>query len=303
LFSRALFFLVFASILWGQTPWPDSVISVSYGENAGFGQDYFPLNILGPPDTSARPERPASSPEELLSLGYGGEIVLKFTDNEIYDGPGPDFTVFENPFLNLSDSSVFREAAIISVSRDGVEWRPLPFDTLTGEGLAGITPVHGDKNPLNPDSSGGDSFDLSVVGLNYARFIKITDAAEVFPDGGDIFSGDNGFDLDAVAAVHSREYTGVMDNRIKTDNFILISNYPNPFNPETDIRFSIPHAETVKIDIFDIRGGLAESFPPERMNAGAHNIRWNAADRSGGVYFVRVRAGKIRVTHKMILVK
>jgi len=71
--------------IWQPTPWADAVVSFTPGEGAGFGGNYFPANVLGPPDQSAGLNEYTSSnkPQEILSLGNGGEIVLSFDDNYI----------------------------------------------------------------------------------------------------------------------------------------------------------------------------------------------------------------------------
>src|SRR5262249_45009216 len=161
-----------------------------------------------------------------LSLGLGGWIILAFTSGSIEDGPGVDFTVFENPFLTvgLVTGPPFAEPGTVSVSDDGVAWKTFPCsldDPPYHPGCAGVYPVFanadepGTPGPLVPctipiqqlvgvpvdafqvpNCSGGDSFDLATVGLSSARFVRI-DASQLQPGAG----GTAGFDLDAVAGV------------------------------------------------------------------------------------------------------
>ncbi|MDW8466691.1 MAG: hypothetical protein RML35_11150 [Chloroherpetonaceae bacterium] len=112
----------------------DSVVSVRFGPNfnAGFGPDnpHFPRCVLGRPDSTARPCAPTADPRELLSLGDGGEITLFFR-RPIVNREGPDFTVFENAFYVGCDTNrVFAETAIVSVSRDGVNFVEFPFSVV-----------------------------------------------------------------------------------------------------------------------------------------------------------------------------
>src|SRR5262249_17233523 len=168
-----------------------------------------------------------------LSLGLGGWIILAFTSGSIEDGPGVDFTVFENPFLTvgLVTGPPFAEPGTVSVSDDGVAWKTFPCsldDPPYHPGCAGVYPVFanadepGTPGPLVPctipiqqpvgvpvdafqvpNCSGGDSFDLATVGLSSARFVRI-DASQLQPGAG----GTAGFDLDAVAAVHFTPLAG-----------------------------------------------------------------------------------------------
>jgi hypothetical protein len=212
---------------------PDAIAQFTPGDGAGFGQAHFPYNALGAPRGNADPSAPNFAEEDLLSLGDGGSIVLRFSRNRIVDGPGPDIAVFENPLQPIgSPEQSFSETAVVSVSEDGTTWVTFPFDFVpptTGtlldrwnyRGLAGVNPVFSSPangiSPFNPSVSGGDFFDLAHVGLTRAAFVRIQDTGTTGPtqtvDGdGDIvddpgkhfaFAGTVGFDLDAVAAIHS----------------------------------------------------------------------------------------------------
>jgi len=177
----------------GGDPWADWSELVEYGDGAGFGQEYYPGNILGPPDPEATPEVPSSSPEELLTLGEDGWVVLEFTDNVVTDGPGPDLTVFEN-VMELGGGDYFRECAFVEVSQDGETWTRFPWNPQTLEGLAGVWPTTG-GDPTDPEVSGGDQFDLADLGLSWITRVRLVDCGELVED-------DGLFDLDAVVAVH-----------------------------------------------------------------------------------------------------
>jgi len=185
--------------------WIDTVYAFRPGMGQNFGQDsaYFPRNIFGPPDSSARPDRPSASPEQICSLGLGGEIIVGFKGMLLRDGPGPDFVVFENAFFSPITSKVFAEPALVAVSRDGEQWLEFPWDTLTLEGCAGRTPTNGAAEPLDPVSAGGDWFDLALLGVDSVRYIRIRDLTwwlkerPWHPFWDPTLSG---FDLDAVGA-------------------------------------------------------------------------------------------------------
>ncbi|MCK5786120.1 MAG: hypothetical protein KAH54_06145 [Candidatus Sabulitectum sp.] len=173
-------------------PWADASPAVWYGPGAGYGQAYYPENILGPPDPEATPTAPSVGENNLLTLGENGWVVLEFTDNSIINEPGVDFTVFEN--VMDTGSGYFQECAFVEVSQDGLYWLQFPWNTETLEGLAGLMPTTG-EDPTNPAVSGGDQFDLGDLGLEWVRFVRLTDCGDAVTDGGL-------FDLDAVAAVN-----------------------------------------------------------------------------------------------------
>jgi hypothetical protein len=181
----------------------DTVFSVKWGTGQTFGREQFPRNVLGLPDTSARPNVPASSSREVCSLGMGGEIIIGWKNAVLLNGMGADFTIFENPFIRF-DEKVFAEPAKVAVSRDGVRFVEFPFDSLRLRGCAGVTPTNGNNSPFNPRISGGDSFDLAQIGMDSVRYIKITDiSAMVLNNPQHPFYDPtiSGFDLDAIVGL------------------------------------------------------------------------------------------------------
>lgn len=187
----------------GPTPFVDRVVSYQIGSGGGKGEDKLPEIVLGPPKGGGR----LKAGQDVFSLGKDGVITLEFVDNEVIDGKGPDLIIFENPFLaapgNDPDFGFF-ELGKVEVSYDGMTWHEFPYDTASKKNCAGYRPViaNSEKNDISPtdvEKAGGDLFDLKELGLNVIRFVRITDVQSF---GGD--DGFAGFDLDAIAAVHSR---------------------------------------------------------------------------------------------------
>jgi parallel beta-helix repeat protein len=85
--------------------------------------------------------------------------------------------------------------------------------------------------------------------------------------------------------------------------FSLSQNYPNPFNSATVIRYALPEPAHVKIEIFDILGRKVETLIDENQQAGYHQIIWNAAEKSSGIYLYKIEAGSFTETKKMLLLK
>ncbi|MDD3096511.1 MAG: choice-of-anchor J domain-containing protein, partial [Candidatus Cloacimonetes bacterium] len=88
----------------------------------------------------------------------------------------------------------------------------------------------------------------------------------------------------------------------------LKGNYPNPFNPETTIRFSVKEAGPVSIDIYNLKGQLVKTLLSDNKAAGEHSVIWKGTDNnnqpvSSGVYFYKMNAGKYSSTRKMIMMK
>ncbi len=84
--------------------------------------------------------------------------------------------------------------------------------------------------------------------------------------------------------------------------------YPNPFNPRTAIKFTLPQAAAVKLQIFNLNGQLVRTLANEDLPAGAHQRRWNARDEHGrrvasGTYLYRLQVGPNVLTGNMQLLK
>jgi hypothetical protein len=95
----------------------------------------------------------------------------------------------------------------------------------------------------------------------------------------------------------------VDESNIFPENFRLEQNFPNPFNPSTQIKYSIPHLSNVIIKVFDILGNEIEILAKEEKPAGTYELTWYAEGLPSGVYFYRLQAVDYVETKKMILLK
>ena len=94
--------------------------------------------------------------------------------------------------------------------------------------------------------------------------------------------------------------------------FALYPNVPNPFNPETMIRFSLPQESAVRLEVFDVVEQCVRMLVTERLPAEAHQTMWNGRGKNGervssGIYFCRLQAqherGEFRQVRQMLLLK
>lgn len=85
--------------------------------------------------------------------------------------------------------------------------------------------------------------------------------------------------------------------------FKLFQNYPNPFNPSTKIKFALPKPIEVKIAVYNTLGQKVKILLNKAMNAGHHEVEFNAKNLSSGVYYYRIEAGKFHKVKKMILIR
>jgi len=91
--------------------------------------------------------------------------------------------------------------------------------------------------------------------------------------------------------------------------FVLLANYPNPFNPSTVIRYQLPERARVSLAIYDLRGREVARLVEEAQPAGGHQVRWDAREVPSGVYFCRLEARSLdgkksfSAVHKLVLVR
>jgi len=88
----------------------------------------------------------------------------------------------------------------------------------------------------------------------------------------------------------------------------LEQNHPNPFNPETTIRFTLEAQTHVRLSVYDAKGRQVTTLIDDARSAGPHMARWNGTDAAGapvssGVYFYRMRAGNRSLSKRMVLLK
>jgi hypothetical protein len=183
------------------------VASFTPGQCAGFGAADMPAIVEGPPVGAGD----LKGSFDVVSLGLGGEIVVSFEPNEIVDGPGPDFIVFENAFFAAGNpEQPAADLGEISVSEDGTTWKTFTCDPGAKApfgGCSGWRPVYSAPgngiSPVDATKAGGEAYDLADVGLASAKLVRIKDLArgscDVVPK-----PNNAGYDLDAVAVVNAR---------------------------------------------------------------------------------------------------
>jgi len=87
------------------------------------------------------------------------------------------------------------------------------------------------------------------------------------------------------------------------DKFNLHQNFPNPFNPATEIQFDLPEAAFVTLKVYDITGKEVAELLSERRETGHYSIMFNASKLSSGVYYFKLEAGTFSSVKKMIVLK
>ncbi|MFA6617748.1 MAG: C25 family cysteine peptidase [Candidatus Neomarinimicrobiota bacterium] len=87
------------------------------------------------------------------------------------------------------------------------------------------------------------------------------------------------------------------------DSYALLSTYPNPFNPDVTVSFSIPEELDVNINLYDMSGKFVDKVFSNKKRAGTYEIVYHAKDLPSGIYLCRMDLGKTAITRKIILLK
>jgi hypothetical protein len=97
---------------------------------------------------------------------------------------------------------------------------------------------------------------------------------------------------------------------VSPNQLALLGNTPNPFNPTTTIRFTVPTGPTqvYSLRVYDVRGRLVRDLAAGQITSGLHSVLWDGRNNSGstvgsGIYLYRLEVGQERFTGKMALVK
>ena len=98
------------------------------------------------------------------------------------------------------------------------------------------------------------------------------------------------------------------EDPIIPDEFIVQQNFPNPFNPETEIRFALTRDSHVVVNIYNTLGQQIGTLIDTHYAAGFHSVRWDGKDRNGspvssGVYLYQIQAGEFSQVRKMSLIR
>lgn len=86
-------------------------------------------------------------------------------------------------------------------------------------------------------------------------------------------------------------------------SFSLQQNHPNPFNPSTEIRFSLPRHVHVTLKVFDVNGREVATLVDGEMTTGNHAVTFSPSHTASGLYFYKLTAGKFSQTRKAVLLR
>jgi hypothetical protein len=209
------------------------------------------------------------------------------------NGPNSDWMI--TPRINLGANSSLKFYAKSHTAQYGLERFRVGVSTAPAIYPQLFTYITGTSHVEAPTSWTEYHYDLSSYD-NQSAFIGI----RCVSDDAFVFYVDN-------VSVHSGASSND-DNSAPVVKTELKGNYPNPFNPETTIRYSVKENAPVTIEIYNLKGQLVKRLVNSDKAAGEHSVVWNGTDAnnrpvSSGVYFYKMNAGKYSSSKKMIMMK
>jgi len=207
--------------------------------------------------------------------------------------PNSDWLI--TPRLNLGDNSSIKFYAKSHTNTYGLERFRVGVSTAPAIYPQLFTYVTGTDYVEAPMNWTEYHYDLSAYD-NQSVYIGIrsvsNDAFVFYVDNVSVHSGASSNDDNSAPVVRTE----------------LKGNYPNPFNPQTTIRYSVKENSPVSIEVYNLKGQLVKRLVNSEKAAGEHSIVWNGTDQnnrpvSSGVYFYKMNAGKYSATKKMIMMK
>ncbi len=244
------------------------------------------------------------------------------SDNSINDSPGGEYESYANNTMTTAEGMDLSEAMSGEVSfyaKWDIEndWDGCFFEistdggnnwTALGTSFTSGSSGQGGQTPSGSPVFEGINLSWSLNTVNLDAYLTETNVSFRFRLSSDSSITETGFFLDdfKVEVVREQDNTSAVPGA-----GILMANvkaWPNPFNPQTTLKFTNTRSGMVTLGVYDIQGHLVRTLVQESRTAGQHSVVWNGLTNTGGkassgVYFARMVAGNEQATTKLMLVK
>jgi len=110
-------------------------------------------------------------------------------------------------------------------------------------------------------------------------------------------------DIGACENLRGTAVVGVAAEGVMPAKYLLHQNYPNPFNPSTTIKYELPARSHVQLAVFNTLGQQVATLAEGEVEAGYHEVKFDASELASGVYLYRMQAGEFVQTRKLVLLQ
>jgi hypothetical protein len=182
-------------------------------------------------------------------------------------------------------------------STDAVNFRAELVNATTDQVAGTFDNITYNKNNVEKYASIDYLVDCSGItqGEYYLRLVTAV-------NGNGIYALENIFNESGNLAKKSYNKVNFIGSEIP-ETYDLVQNFPNPFNPNTTIRYQIPKSGNVTLKIYDVLGAEVTTLVNEEKVAGKYEVSFNASKLASGVYIYRIQAGDFVSSKKMVLLK
>ena len=248
---------------------------------------------------------------DALELAQDAGCFIRIVKTPTYENSNQISEVIATYYGNLPSvlDTLNNRFITFDLPGDGIVLEPLEGDSTWGFLFGFASPAEGREinfsitHPYKDEFEAPDYLGGSKIDLTWKQGRNIDPSLKYNPQGWE-WGHQTTFWLEAssIGAV------SVAEEEALPTSFDLSQNYPNPFNPTTTITYSLPEQSDVTLVVFDIMGRQVTKLVDQRVNAGIHNVIWDAKDTYGnkvasGVYYYRLQANDRIFTKKMMLVK
>jgi photosystem II stability/assembly factor-like uncharacterized protein len=208
-----------------------------------------------------------------------------------------------NSLFAISTSAVWiggTSGTVFSTTNGGVNW--VSRNTSSAYSVLSVYFLNSMTGYIS--TSPRNVFKTTNNGLNWTA--QMTDTESVLNS---IYftSNDTGYACGSTGKIFKTINGGSIGIRKTDENipgkFCLYQNFPNPFNPSTNIRFKIKDLRFVSLKIYDILGKEVVTLVNDKLKTGEYGITFDGSTLSSGVYFYKLQAGDFTETKKMLMVK
>ena len=254
----------------------------------------------------------------IVAVGDGGTIIRSGDGGQTWENKSVATDVNFNKVFNGGLSFAFGKAWAVAdngkiyyTENYGINWTPR---------LSGVTENLNDVAFINQNSgivvgdnctalyteNGGLTWLEYIIPNNLCQDVDIISLAIIdFNTATAILrnTSSDGALTTSILTVSSEPLAVDDDGNILPSEYSLEQNFPNPFNPNTTIQFSIPEPSFVTLEIFNTLGEKITTLVSEELNAGNHKYDWNVEKMPSGIYLYKLQTSSFTESKKMALLK